>query len=99
VKPLMYGYLRVTDDLADEDICRMELGLQILADDEGFCFATTFYKYESGYHGSAFSELLAELKRAEAHHVVRPSVDHLSRHPILRDQMLTRLERAYPRRG
>lgn len=92
MKPLIYGYLRVTDELADIDICRMERGLQDLADAEGFCFAITFYESVSGYHG-AFSELLEELKRAEAHHIVTPSLDHLSRHPILRDQMLTRLER------
>ena len=92
MKPLIYGYLRVTDDLEDQEIRRMERGLQVLAETEGFCFATTFHEYQTGYHG-AFNELTRELQRAGAHHVVVPSLGHLSGHPILRNTMLTRLAR------
>jgi len=91
MKRLMYGYLRLTDDLDDQAIQQMERGLRDLAEAEGFCLATTFCEIQNGWHG-AFSELTEELKRAEAHDAVVPSLDHISRHPILRDHLLTRLE-------
>ena len=91
-KPLIYGYLRVTDDLDDHAIRRMERGLHLLAETKGFCFATTFHEYQPGYHG-AFDELTRELQRAQAHNVVVPSLGHLAQHPMLQDLMLTRLAR------
>jgi len=90
MKPVIYGYLRVTDDLEDREVRRMERGLQVLAETEGFCFATTFHEYQPGYQG-AFNELTHELQRVEAHNVVVPSLGHLSRHPLLRNTMLARL--------
>lgn len=92
MKPLIYGYRRVTDDLEDHRIRRMERGLQVLAEAEGFCFATTFHEHQPGYRG-AFQELTRELQRADGHHVVVPSLGHLSLHPLLRDMMLTSLAR------
>lgn len=92
MKPLIYGYLRITDDLDDRQVCRMECGLQKFAEMEGFCFATTFHEYQTGYLG-AFDELTRELQRADAHHVVVPSLEHLSGHLLLRETMLTRLVR------
>lgn len=92
MKPLAYGYLRVTEDLEDDELRQLELGLQKLTDAEGFCLFAIFYECQPGYYGT-FSELVEELKRTQARHVVVPSLDHLSRHPILRDQMLNRLER------
>jgi len=92
MKPLIYGYLRLTDDLDDHEIRRMEQGLQELAEAGGFCFATTFHEYQTGYHGG-FDELTHELQRAHAHHVVVPSLEHLSGHPLLQDMMLAHLAR------
>ncbi|MGH3613679.1 MAG: recombinase family protein [Pseudonocardia sp.] len=92
MKPLIYGYVRVTDDLDDPEIHRMERVLQALAETEGFCFVTTFHDYQPGYHGG-FDELIRELQRADAHHVVMPSLEHLAQHPILRDLILIRLAR------
>lgn len=92
MKPLIYGYPRITDDLDDRQVCRMERGLRKLAKTEGFRFATTFHEYQTGYLG-AFDELTRELQRADAHHVVVPSPGHLSGHPLLRETMLTRLAR------
>lgn len=89
---MIYGYLRVTDDLDDREIHQLERGLHLFAETKGFCFATTFYEYQTGYHG-AFDELTRELQRAAAHHVVVPSLGHLAQHPILRNMMLTRLAR------
>jgi hypothetical protein len=51
-----YGYLRVTDELDDEEIRRLELGLEKLAEAEGLCLAETCYEYQPGYYGT-FSQL------------------------------------------
>jgi len=48
VKPLIYGYMRVPDEAADDEIERAERELMRYADAEGFCYATTFYEYQSG---------------------------------------------------
>jgi hypothetical protein len=90
--PLIYGYLRVTDDLDDHEIRWMERGLQERAENAGFCFATTFHEDQPGYHGG-FDELTRELQRAQAQHVVVPSLGHLSEHPLLRTILLLRLAR------
>jgi hypothetical protein len=36
VKPLMYGYLRITE-LADDEVQQLECALEKLAEAEGFC--------------------------------------------------------------
>ncbi len=92
MKPLIYGYLRVTDDLDDDEIRQRELGLEKLADAEGLCLATIYYE-DVPIRQDAFNDLRRELKRAQAHHVVMPSLDHLSRHLILQDRMVRILER------
>jgi hypothetical protein len=45
VKPLIYGYLRVTDDLDDDEIRQMELHLEKLADAECLRLVTIYYEY------------------------------------------------------
>ncbi|WP_206074379.1 recombinase family protein [Antribacter gilvus] len=90
LKPLMYGYLRVTDASCRDDVVEMEERLRRLAEAEGFCFATTFHESTPGQRG-ALNELTAELRRAEARHVVVPSLDHLSRYPRVRDELLEQL--------
>ncbi|MEV6986987.1 hypothetical protein AB0M95_37805 [Sphaerisporangium sp. NPDC051017] len=91
MKPLIYGYMRVRDDAGDEEIRRTELELTGFAEVEGFHLAAIFYEFVPGYHG-AFHKLIKELKRADAHHVVVPSLRHFSGHSILRDVMVTQLE-------
>lgn len=90
LKPLMYGYVRVTDAPCAEAVVELEDRLRRLAEAEGFCFATTFHESRPGQRG-ALSELTAELRRSEARHVVVPSLDHLSRHPRMRDELLEQL--------
>lgn len=85
----MYGYMRVEDNAEDDSIDRIERALRDYADAEGFCYATTFYDDDSGCR-SVFYELANELQRAEARHVVVLSLDHLSRHPVLRNHMSMR---------
>ncbi|WP_433518028.1 recombinase family protein [Nonomuraea sp. CA-143628] len=90
MKPLIYGYLRAPDETPDDELDRLVSELQRYAETEGFCYATTFFEYQEGSR-SAFEELVAELKRAEARHVVVPSMDHLSGHRLLCGQMIARL--------
>jgi hypothetical protein len=91
VQPLMYGYMRAPDDLPDDELDRLVREMQRFAETEGYCYATTFLEYQTGSQ-AAFAELIAELKRAEARHVVVPSFEHLSSHRILCDSMVERLE-------
>lgn len=91
VKPLIYGYMRVTDDMPSSDVDQVELVFRDYAGREGFCFVTTFCEYVNGSQ-SAFVELIEELKRSEARHVVVLALDHLSAHSLLRRHMVERLE-------
>lgn len=89
----MYGYMRVTPEDEDDELGRVEQQMRTFADAEGFCYATTFFEYMSGSH-TALDELTEELKRAEARHVVVPSMSHISAHPILCNHMVEWLESA-----
>lgn len=91
MKPLIYGYMCVQPETPDGDLAQMELTLQHVAEREGYCFATIFHEYTSGSR-AAFDELVRELQRADAHHVIVPTLDHLSGHRILRTHMLMTLE-------
>jgi len=88
VEALIYGYVR--DDLADGHAAELEDAMCTLASEVGLCFAATFHESTQG-DGTAFAELTAELKRAEAHHVVVPSLDHLAGQTIPRDVLIAKL--------
>jgi hypothetical protein len=96
VKPLIYGYPRVTEDLEDDELQQLERGLQKLAEAEGFYLTETCHDYQPGYYGTLY-HLTAELKRIPVRHLVLPTLDHLSDHPLLRDQMIMRLNEAHVR--
>lgn len=91
MKPLIYGYMRVASEVPDDEFDRIEQQMRRFADAEGFCYAITFFEYQTGSHAS-FDELVRELQRAEAHDVVVPSMTHISTHPILCSHMVERLE-------
>ncbi|MBO0855498.1 MAG: hypothetical protein J2P18_17240 [Nocardia sp.] len=88
MEALIYGYVR--DDLADGHAAELEDAMYSFADEVGLCFAATFHESTQG-DGTAFAELTAELKRAEAHHVVVPSLDHLAGQTIPREVLLAKL--------
>jgi len=88
VEALIYGYLR--DDLAEGHREELEAKMSSLAREEGMCFAATFHE-ETGGDGAAFVELTQELRRADAHHVVVPSLEHLAGHTIPRDILIAKL--------
>jgi len=94
LKPLIYGYMRLDPEAPDNDIRQMEIALRYYAETKGYCFATTFYEDLShdGSDRSAFAELIEELQRSEARHVIVPTADHFSAHPLLRTSMLLQLE-------
>ncbi|WP_245545864.1 hypothetical protein [Nocardia higoensis] len=88
MEALIYGYLR--DDLAEGHREEIEAKMSSLAREEGLCFAATFHE-ETGGDGAAFVELTQELRRADAHHVVVPSLDHLAGQTIPRDILIAKL--------
>ncbi|HEY6422434.1 MAG TPA: recombinase family protein [Pseudonocardiaceae bacterium] len=91
MKPLIYGYLRAPDDVSDDDLDRAVDQMRRFADAEGYCYATTFFEHQEGSR-TVFDELIEELMRVEARHVVVPFLEHLSRHRILRNYLVERLE-------
>lgn len=88
--PPAYGYLRVPDDAPDHEVLRVEQALVAFAESQGFSFAGFFFEFRSGSR-AGFNELIAELVRAGAHHVVVPSLRHLALNTLLQDAMQDRL--------
>lgn len=91
MKPLAYGYMRVSSDVDDHVVRELEQRIRRFAQERGFCFAAIFYEFTPGSH-EAFDELTSELQRADAHHVIVPSFSHLAINSILRESMRDRLE-------
>jgi hypothetical protein len=74
--------------------------IQKLAEAEGFSLIEIHHDHQPGYYGT-FYQLIDELKRVQASHtqapmchVLVPLLEHLSAHPLLREQMLRRVEEA-----
>lgn len=91
IQPLAYGYMRMPCDADDQVIRILERRLKTYAEEHGFCFATIFHEHQSSTR-AAWDELATELRRADAHHVIVPSLSHVSSHSILRISMLSQLE-------
>ncbi len=88
--PLAYGYLRVPDHAPDHEVLRLEQALVAFAEAKGLSFAGFFFEFRSGSR-AAFNELIGELVRAGAHHVVVPSLRHLALNTLVQDAMQDRL--------
>ena len=91
LRPLAYGYMRVPCDVDDHAVRDTERKLRDHAERHGFEFATIFHEFQSGI-SDGWDELTTELQRSDAHHVIVPSLSHVSLHPILRSIRLERLE-------
>jgi DNA invertase Pin-like site-specific DNA recombinase len=87
LKPLIYGYLRVAEEMDDAMIRRDEEALATFAATEGYCLGAIFHEYERGSI-AAFTELLHALRRSETRHVVVPSLVQLSGNPMLQRTMV-----------
>ncbi|MEV6826661.1 hypothetical protein [Amycolatopsis sp. NPDC051102] len=88
--PSAYGYLRVPADVPDHEMLCLEQALIAFAESEGWSFAGFFFEFRSGSR-AGFNELIAELVRAGAHHVVVPSLRHLAAYTLLQNAMQDRL--------
>ena len=91
MKPLIYGYMRVTDESDDAQLRRTEQQLVRYAEAEGYCLGMIFHDYTPG-HLNTFSVLVDVLQRSEAHHVIVPSLEHFARHPALQRSLVGTLE-------
>lgn len=93
MNPLIFGYMRVPDDMSDEEAKKTQDELNTYAENNGFQMATVFHEYVSGTQ-SAFTELVEAVQRAEAKHVVVPSYRELALNKSLQDAMLAHLSHA-----
>jgi hypothetical protein len=89
--PLAYAYMRVPCNIPDKKVQRTELKLRAFAEGLGLRLAGIFREYACGAHG-AFEDMLVELQRTGAHHVVIPTFGHLARNRLLQNSFLFRLE-------
>jgi hypothetical protein len=76
VKPLIYGYIQVTDESDDCHLRRTEEQLGRFAEAEGYRLGTIFHNYTPG-RLDTFTVMIKALQRSEAHHVIVPSMRHL----------------------
>ncbi|UUV34556.1 hypothetical protein NQK81_14255 [Amycolatopsis roodepoortensis] len=88
--PPAYGYMRVPCDVSDEKVRKLENQVVAFAENNGLRFVGFFFEFHCGSR-EAFDELVAELVRTDAHHVVVPSLRHLAQNGLLQDQMLEHL--------
>ena len=91
VGPLAYGYLHI-HGLTDDVVAALEDQLGSRAGELGLTLVKIFAESDRGTQ-AAFGDLLDELRRARADHVLVPTVCHFSAHPLLRALMLGRLHR------
>jgi hypothetical protein len=89
MKPLMYGYLRL--DVANGQVAPCEAQIRRFVEYESFDLAMIFHERIHG--DAALTALIAELRRADAHHVVVPSLQHLIQPGMSRQAVEARLWR------
>ncbi|WP_146073602.1 hypothetical protein [Amycolatopsis sp. CA-126428] len=90
VMPHVYGYMRVPCDVADSKVWELEREVVAYAEKRGFHFVQFFFEFNCGSR-EAFDELIEELVRVDAHHVVVPSLRHLAHNELLQDLMIDQL--------
>jgi DNA invertase Pin-like site-specific DNA recombinase len=88
--PLAYGYMRVPADVSDHRVRRVEQAVARFAAAKGLYFVSFFFEHQCGAR-EGFDELITELVRADAHHVVVPSLKHLALNELLQAAMREQL--------
>ncbi|RSM36875.1 hypothetical protein DMA12_38605 [Amycolatopsis balhimycina DSM 5908] len=88
---LGYGYMRVPAHVPDHKVRHLEQTVIRFAQGHGLTFAGFFFEFHCGSR-EAFDELVAELVRTGARHVVVPSLRHLALHAQLQVAMCTYLD-------
>lgn len=91
MQSLTYGYMRVFCDDTEERVRSLEQRLRQCSEERGLDFVTTFHETVSGSQEVLY-ELIEEVKRTAAGHVVAPSFRHFSRNELLQNVLLSRLE-------
>ncbi|OZM69949.1 hypothetical protein CFN78_27770 [Amycolatopsis antarctica] len=74
----------------DGPLRQTEQALRGYAEQRGFCFPGIFFEFQPGAR-EGFGELMRELFRADAHHVIVPNLGHLASHALLRRMMILQL--------
>lgn len=88
--PLAYGYMRVPAGLPDHNVRGLEQAVIRYAHGLGLHFVNFFFEFHCGAR-DAFDDLVTELVRVDAQHVVVPSLRHLALNTLLQDAMRERL--------
>ena len=88
--PLAYGYMRVPADVPDYRVRRVEQAVVRCSEAKGLYFVSFYFEHHCGSR-EGFDELVAELLRADAHHVVVPSLKHLALNELLQTAMREQL--------
>jgi hypothetical protein len=91
--PLAYGYMRVPAEAPDWKVRRLEQSVIRYAGRGGLTFAQFFFEFHCGSR-EGFDDLVTELVRSEARHVVVPSLRHLAHNAHLQIAMCDQLELA-----
>lgn len=89
--PCCFGYLRLSDGLSDQEVGQMERIVRRLARLAGMHLISIFTDGQPGCY-SALNDLMEEVRRTPIHHVIVPSLDHVSSHPLIQALLLDRLE-------
>ncbi|MEE1734040.1 MULTISPECIES: recombinase family protein [Streptomyces] len=89
--PLLFGYMRVPDDMTDEEVQQKQADMGAYAEVEGFTLTTVFHEFVNGGI-NVFSEMADAIQRAEARHVIVPSYRDLALTRPLQDAMALHLE-------
>ncbi|MEX3101453.1 hypothetical protein DF268_30300 [Streptomyces sp. V2] len=93
MKPLIFGYMRVPDDMSDEEVKRKQDGMTVYAEANGFALATVYFEFADG-RVDAFAETVEAILRAESHHLLVPSYRDLAFSRALQDAMILTAEHA-----
>lgn len=93
MNPLIFGYMRVPDDVSDEEAKKKRDDLNGYAENNGYHLAAVFYEYVTGSQ-TAFTAMVEAVQHAEAKHVIVPSYRELALSKSLQDVMLTHLSHA-----
>lgn len=86
-----YGYMRVPCDVPDDRVQALEQAVRRYAIRQGLHFATFFFEFHCGSR-EAFDDLIAELVRTGARHVVVPSLRHLAHSRLLQLALCEQLQ-------
>jgi hypothetical protein len=90
--PLTYGYILALDTTPADEIDQLSGAVMAYAAKKGYGFATMFHEWDRRQR-PALTELIAEVRRAQAQYVIVPTAKHLGESRILQEANIRRLTR------